>query len=1050
MTAYNLAKRRRRRNPSKRQGSSSSGNNQRRFLIAAVFLVFMAVIIATSVGSGAVYAKHKYDEFVSAVAPPQELLGELPRGGARIYDRNGLLLYEFIDDLGGLRRPVPLSEISEWLVLASISTEDSDFWVNNGLNVRGLVRAAWENFSPVGGNVFEGSGGSSITQQLAKNVYIPREERLERSVQRKLKEAAIAIELTNRYSKEQILEWYLNSISYGGIYVGIEAAAQGYFGKTSSELTLAESTLLAGIPQQPALYDPFQNLDVDGHVAGAAKERQQTVLNLMVTRGYISKEQAKRASDEQIALRTGRFEIEAPHFVLGRVASEIEQRFGARALFDDGLEVVTSLNMELQTRAEELLELSIIDFEESSNAHNGAVIVLDPHTGQILVYIGSRDYFRDDIEGRNDNIISLNSPGSTLKPFTYMTAFMEGWSTGTGIIDAPFQIIDAATGEPFEPRNPIKSFQVVIPANKALGNSLNIPAFKVILAAGVDNVVSMLKEVGITTLDNPLGYGPALTLGGVDITLEDLTFAYSVLTNEGIMRGQPVTSPYDPGERTIQPVALLKVTDADGQVIYEFTTPSERRVVASNFAWLVTSILSDGDNQCITFGICNALALPGRTSAAKTGTSEPFEYEEEEVDDESSEGESSHTILRRPDGTIVEQREIGDTWAFGYTPELVTGIWAGNSDNEPMVNIFSTSISWRLWHDFMVFAHEHLDLPATQFRKPPGVIERELCWPSGRLPSELCPRFNRYTGLFAEDVLPRNQEELATMVDDWWRLVHIDSRTGLLATDTTPSAFVIEDLRLALPRDEIYLYDEDGEEIEVWEGLQDWATQNGIAGLLAPTESSSPDSTLVRVIAPSAAKTVSDTTLIVGTAASPDFQQYVVEWRRDMPSTPWIRINTSTDPVPGGILASWDTLSVPNGSYSVRVVLTDEKRGDLQFIVPVIVDNGEHGNAENIAPRAQIYAPLHDSIVSGTVTVVGTTTSGSLLETIVEIGPGLKPSDWMFIGSITAPTFQTELTRWDTTEVQNGTYTLRVTVVDQMIGSTQVNIVVTVANEAQP
>ena len=591
-------------------------------------------------------------------------------------------------------------------------------------------------------------------------------------------------------------------------------------------MTLAESALLAGIPQQPALYNPFFNLDAEGRLTGAAKARQRAVLNLMVIRGYIDQAQADRAAAEEIEFRTARFEIEAPHFVLGRIATEIEQRFGPRALFDDGLEVVTSLDLELQRGAEEILEQWIAEFEVQSDGHNGAMIAIDPRSGQILVYIGSRDYFRDDIEGRNDNIISLNSPGSTLKPFTYMTAFMGGWSTGTGIIDAPYQIIDAATGAPFRPRNPIKDFQGVIPADKALGNSLNIPAFKTIIAAGVDNVVSMLKEVGITTLDNPLGYGPALTLGGVDITLEDLAFAYSVLANEGIMRGQPVLTPYDPGERTVDPVALLKVTDADGRVLYEFTEPTERRVVASNFVWLVTSIISDGDNQCITFGACGALGLPGRPAAAKTGTSEPFE----------------------------ESRAIGDTWAFGYTPELVAGVWAGNADNSPMVNILSTSISWRTWRDFMVYAHELLDLPATRFQRPPGVVERELCWPSGRLPSELCPHINRYSGLFAEDVLPRDEEELAEMADSWWQMVRIDTRTGLLATETTPSAFVAEELRLVMPRDEIYLHDYYGEETMVWDGLREWALRNGIATLLAPTEDSSSAEALVSVIAPAAAQ----------------------------------------------------------------------------------------------------------------------------------------------------------------------------------------------------
>ena len=754
MTGSNVARRRRRRRRNGgRNGHGQSGGRRGRRLLLLLGPLSVLLVMAGLIGgiAAAFYGINRYNEFVATVVPPEELLAQLPRGGARIYDRNGTLLYEFIDEIGGLRRPVPLSDISPSLIDATVATEDSDFWENNGLNTRGLARAAWENFSPFGA-LFEGSGGSSITQQLAKNVYIPREERANRSIERKLKEAAIALELTDEYSKEQILEWYLNSISYGGIYVGVEAASEGYFGKTAAELTLAESALLAGIPQRPAEYDPINNRLV-------ALARQSQVLDLMVRREMITPSQADDARNKEIEFRTGRFDIDAAHFVLGRVAREIEQRFGARALYEDGLEVITTLDLELQHEAERILDGWIREFEESSDGHNGAFFALDPLTGQILVYVGSRDYFRDDIEGRNDNIISLNSPGSTLKPFTYLTAFMQGWSTGTGILDTPIEVIDPATGDFFSPRNPGTGYQGVITAEKALGNSLNIPAFKTILFAGVNNVVSVLKEAGFTTLDNPLGYGPALTLGGVDITLEDLTYGYSVFATGGVMRGQQTLAGYDPGERTIDPVALLKVTDADGETRYEFTEPAERRVFASNFTYLVTSILSDGDNQCITFRVCGALGLPGRASAQKTGTSEPF----------------------------VESRQIGETWAVGYTPLLVAGVWAGNSDNSPMVNIVSTSISWRTWRDFMIFAHEHLELPPQQFERPPGLVERELCWPSGRLPSDLCPQVNRYEGLFAADAIPSDGEELEALVDDWWQLVGIDTRTGLLAVPTTPA-----------------------------------------------------------------------------------------------------------------------------------------------------------------------------------------------------------------------------------------------------------------------
>ena len=999
MTAGRRALRRRAR---RRRGNGGNGRTRRLLLIAAGVLALVAVLAVTAAGGAALYGKQKYDEFVAEVVPPEELLSTLPRGGARIYDRNGVLLYEFVDEFGGLRRPVPLNEISDWVVKATTATEDADFFENNGLNIRGLIRAGIENLSPFGESDFlEGSGGSSITQQLAKNVYIPKEERTDRSVDRKLKEAAIAIELTNRYTKDQILEWYLNSISYSGIYVGIEAAAEGYFGKTAAELSLAEAALLAGIPASPALYNPITNEAV-------ALARQQAVLNLMVRHGRITPEEAERAKRVELEFKVSRFEIEAPHFVLGRIAREIEQRFGERALYEDGLEVVTTLDLGLQHEAERILEEKISEFEETSNGHNGALYALDPKTGQILVYAGSRDYFRDDIEGRNDNVISLNSPGSTLKPFTYMTAFMQGWSTGAGILDTPAKVIDPATGEFFRPRNPSSDYQGSIAAEDALGNSLNVPAFKTILFAGVDNTAAVYRQVGMTTVDSPLGYGPSLTLGGVDITLEDVTLAYSVLANLGIMRGQEAIEGHDPGERTIDPIALLKVTDADGKVLYEFTEPSERRVVGANFAYLVTSILADGSTQCITFG-CGGLGLPGRASAQKTGTSEPF----------------------------VNSRAIGDTWAFGYTPDLVAGVWAGNADNSPMVNITSTRISWRVWRDFMTFAHDYLNIAPSRFAQSGGIESRELCWPSGMLPSEHCPQARRYSGLYASDVLAGPSEDLEALQDTWWQPVDIDTRTGLLATSLTPAAFVSREVRLVLPE----------EEIEEWDGLAAWAAETGVAALLAPTEDTSEAGALLLVSAPTATQTVSGVLRINGRASSPQFQRYTIEWGRGAEPASWVRIHESSRRVAGGVLASWDTTLVPNGPYAVRVRLDDAERGTLRFNVPVVVDNGDQGARADTAPFAQITNPQAGQVVSGRVALGGLAFSGALQEVGIEVGLGLQPTSWEIIRRDSKASVTGSLGLWDTTQFEDGVYTIRLSVRDALLGTAEALVVVTVRNE---
>ncbi len=1006
MSASRIARRRRRREGAAALASSGARRG-RKFGLFAGILIGLGIFSVATAGAAAIYGMTKYSEFASEVQPAEELLEELPQGGARIYDRHGVLLYEFVDELGGLRRPVPLSEISPWLIDATVATEDNSFWTNNGLNVAGLARAAWENFSPLEGGFLEGSGGSSITQQLAKNVYIPREERTQRSPERKLKEAVIALELTEQYSKEQILEWYLNSIPYGGIYVGVEAAAQGYFGKEAKDLTLAEAALLAGIPQQPAAYDPFQNPVL-------AEARQNEVLDLMVRNGSISAEEADRARNEELVFQQSRFEILAPHFVLGRVADEIKARFGERALYEDGLEVVTSIDLELQNEAQRILEGWIREYEGPSGGHNGAFYVLDPHTGEILVYVGSRDYFRDDIAGRNDNIVSLNSPGSTLKPFTFMTAFMQGWSTGTGILDTPTQIVDAGSGETFTPRNPGTGFQGIIPADEALGNSLNVTALKAIIFAGVPQTINVLKQVGFTTLDNPGGYGPALTLGGVDVTLQDLVYGYSTFATGGVMRGQDTLYEYDAGERTLDPVAILRVSDPMGEVLYEYTNPVERRVLPESYPYLVTSILSDGSNQCITFGACNALGLPdGRPSAQKTGTSEPY---------------------------ANDLRQIGETWAVGYTPHLVAGVWFGNADNTPMVNILSTSVSWRAYRDFMDVAHDYLDLPPDPFVRPSTVVERELCWPSGKLPTEACPEARRYSGLFAQETLARATEgdENSPMFDTWWQSVDIDVRTGSMATPATPPQFVENEVRLVLPEDEI----------RGWGGLREWASRNGLAGMIGPAGDAIDTTNHVAITSPNADSTVSGQVPIVGRAGSPNFQNYAVEWGRGRNPNSWVRIQTVNQPRSNTTLTTWDTMQIPDGEYMIRVLVEDEERGQLRFQIPVRVANGEGSvqPSDDLSPLVEITSPASGASVSGGVTIDGSAVAVELEQMFVEVGPGPNPTQWTRIAGGANSLYNQRLASWDSTTVEDGVYTIRVVVLDRTYGQAQATSTIVVAN----
>ncbi|HEY8172343.1 MAG TPA: transglycosylase domain-containing protein, partial [Dehalococcoidia bacterium] len=518
-------------------GRSAHNGVMPRWLQIIVALVGVGVVgLAISGASG--YGV--YRSYANGLLPPDEMIAKQPSGGAQIYDRNGKLLYQYVDDKSGLRSPVPLEDISPWLIAATVSTEDYSYWDNKGINTRGLARAGLEALHLREPGAASSSGGSSITQQLVKNVYIPVEDRYKRSYKRKLKETVYALELTNDYSKDQILEWYLNQISYGGLYNGVEAASLGYFGKHAKDLNLAEAALLAGIPASPSEYDPINNPQ-------AALARRNQVLRLMQTRDRVEvdvdgqKQDASRlqvnddgttvdATDTMFYLSTltpvnitpQRFPVQAPHWVFTYIQPDLEKRFGRDALYSGGLRVTTTLDLDLQEKAQAALEHWISEFEDTAQGHNGALVAMDPKTSEILVMVGSRDYFRDDILGRNNNAIAGNSPGSTLKPFTYTAAFEKlGWGPGTEVLDTPVSFPDG--DNTYTPRNPSGNFQGVISVRNALGNSLNIPAAKTAALVGIPDIVAAYKRFGMTTLGD-YEYGPAVTLGGVDVSLVDVTY----------------------------------------------------------------------------------------------------------------------------------------------------------------------------------------------------------------------------------------------------------------------------------------------------------------------------------------------------------------------------------------------------------------------------------------------------------------------------------------------------------------------------------------------
>jgi membrane peptidoglycan carboxypeptidase len=857
-------------------------------ILFGTMLVGAAVM---AVGGFVVYRVYAND------MPPVEQVLSQNAGGAQIFDRNGQPLYTFSDDLSGLRSPVPLSEVSPSLVKATVDTEDSSFYSNPGINIKGLLRAAYENFLPGNLNFLQGTGGSSITQQFVKNVYIPEADRSKRSIDRKLKETVYAMELTKRYSKDQILEWYLNQIPYGGIYNGVEAASEGYLGKKASDLTLGEAALLAGIPACPSCYDPLQ------HPEAASKRRDQ-VLVLMVDRGDITPAEGWTAAQEPVNIVPHRFTIDAAHWVLSYIGPELERMFGREAVYRQGLKVTTTLDLNLQTEAENDVENWVSQYEDTSNGHNGALVAMDPHTGEIIAYVGSRDYFRDDIQGANDMAQAFNSPGSTLKPFNYVTAFMKlGWGPGTMVLDTP-TCYDESNGTQFCPKNPEGDFHGPITIRQALGNSLNIPAFKVIQMAGVNDVINTARKMGITGLDG--SYGPSFTIGGTDVKLVDVVYAYSVFATGGIMRGVPTTLNLPQGYRDLDPVSILKVEDSQGNVIWNADDQrSDEQIIPSQYAYLINNILSDPQAQCWTFG-CGGLTIPGQHAAIKTGTSQPYE----------------------------NSTAIGDTWAFSYTPDLVVGVWAGNADNSPMVNILSTSISWHAARDFVEAALANK--PASDFEKPDGVADATVCVPSGMLPTPYCGKTTE--DLFVTDALKDK--------DNWWQPTKIDVRTGLLATEMTPPQFVQDRGFLVVPP-----------EVQGFEREQalEWAS---LLGGSAPSERTNPADLPVVISSPASGASVSGSVTVSGRAASADFQSYRLEYGVGASPTQWAVIYQSNTAVKDSTLAIWNTTGFPAGQYTLRLVVTDGTRGELMTTTTITLTGQAAGRTPTPTPKPKNGTPV--------------------------------------------------------------------------------------------
>ena len=616
--------------------------------------------------SGAIYS---YISIFRGLPAPSELTKKAPQVSTKIYDRNGNLLYKIYKDEN--RTIVPLSKIPPHVRLATLAAEDAEFYSHPGFSIRGIMRALLQDIQT--GSL---QGGSTITQQLVKNVLLSPEKTLTR----KIKEIILSIEVEFAYTKDQILEMYLNEVSYGGTAYGIEEAAQSYFGKDVKDLNLGEAAYLAGLTKSPTLYSPY------GQNPKLGFERQKEVLDLMVINKFITKSQSEEALNQKLTFVPNKTEIKAPHFVM-YVRSLLVNKYGEDMVEKGGLVVTTSLDLQIQEASEQIVKGEVKKLV-GLNVGNGAAMVVSPKTGEILAMVGSKDYFDINYDGQVNVATSLRQPGSSIKVVNYAYALSHGFSPASIIDDSPITYVTPGSS-PYSPVNYDGKFKGKITLRDALAESRNIPAVRVLASYGVSSMVQEGRDLGITTWDNPDNFGLSLTLGGGAVKMIDMTKVYSTLANGG---KRPDLLP------------ILSVKDYQGRVL-EKNTPKTNPALDERVAFLLTDILKDNVARAPEFGLNSYLVIKDHPEVAvKTGTS----------------------------------NDLRDNWTIGYNQDFLTAVWVGNNDNSPMSRVASgvTGAS-PIWNQIMSYILN--DKPSIDWKAPDGVSKVNICALTATLPCDACP-----------------------------------------------------------------------------------------------------------------------------------------------------------------------------------------------------------------------------------------------------------------------------------------------------------------------
>ncbi|MDO8488283.1 MAG: PBP1A family penicillin-binding protein [bacterium] len=646
--------------------------------------------------------------------PISTLTTQAPPLTTHIRDRNGVELYKIYHDQN--RTLVPLEKIPLSLRQATIAIEDAEFYQHSGFSVRGIMRAISRNLEA--GETVE--GGSTITQQLVKTALLTPEQ----SFRRKLRELILAVAVEIRYSKDDILETYLNRVGFGGAAYGVEEAAQTYFDKSVGNLTLAESALLAGLPASPTTYSPF------GAHPELAKERQKEVLRRMVSEGYISWDQAETASSEELHFIPQATNILAPHFVM-YIKDLLAKKYGTTVVEQGGLDVITTLDLATQQIAQTTVTTQIAKVKYL-NITNGAALVTNPQTGEILAMVGSQNYFDISHDGNVNVTLRPRQPGSSIKPINYALAFGRGFTPASTIDDSP--ITYKSTGQPnYSPVNYDGKYHGRVTLRTALASSYNIPAVKLLAANGVDQMIALGQKMGITTWSDTRRFGLSLTLGGGEVTMADLAVAYGTFANAGLkVPLQPILEVRDASGRPLEKfrcpndeVNIVPLVQAGGvEAATEITTCESDKVLDPRIAFMISDVLSDNTARTPAFGPSSDLNLP--KVAVKTGTT----------------------------------NNLRDNWTIGYSPDRLVAVWVGNNNNSPMSYVASgvtgASPIWRQIMNELVKSS-----PSVGFSPPANLVQVSICTVTGDLACASCPSKIEYFLPGTEPKKACNDESMA-------------------------------------------------------------------------------------------------------------------------------------------------------------------------------------------------------------------------------------------------------------------------------------------------